>query len=254
MILAIEGVDGAGKNTLARRLKAELVASGWAVATISFPRYDVEPLGPVVRRMLAGDAALAELAASPKGTALLFALDRGAGAADLASLAHSNDLVLVDRYVASNAAYGAARLPPDEQLAFLDWVARVEFDDLALPRPDLQLLLRVGLATARSRAARRAVAEPGRGLDAFEADEDLQHRCAGVYERLAADSWVSPWAVVSSEDDYDRLAGRLADALARPKDCLPTGMTSADTGHAGPVGVVAGLSRPHNSRRVSPPS
>src|SRR5262249_37904313 len=81
MILAIEGVDGAGKNTLARRLKTEIVSAGWTVATISFPRYDVEPLGPVVRRMLAGDAALAELAASPKAAALLFALDRGARAA-----------------------------------------------------------------------------------------------------------------------------------------------------------------------------
>jgi dTMP kinase len=215
MIIAIEGIDGAGKNTLARRMMKEIVSAGRTVATMSFPRYDVEPLGPAVKRMLSGDTSLAWLAASPKASALLFALDRGAGAAELAGLARSHDVVLVDRYAASNAAYGAARLPAGEQSAFLDWVARLEFGDLGVPRPDLQLLLRVPPDTARLYAARRAAAEPGRPLDVFEVDGGLQQRCAGVYERLAAGAWVSPWVVVEPGVDDDRIVDMLLDALTR---------------------------------------
>ena len=42
--------------------------------------------------------------------AVLFALDRGGAVAELTDLLERHDIVLLDRYVASNAAYGAARL------------------------------------------------------------------------------------------------------------------------------------------------
>jgi dTMP kinase len=210
VIVAVEGVDGAGKHTLTRRLEGELTSVGRTVAILSFPRYGVAPLGPVVRSMLAGEPTLAGLASSVRGAALLFALDRGACAAEVAETARRCDVVLIDRYVASNAAYGAARLPPDERPAFLDWVAAVELGDLALPRPDLQVLLRVSVETARSRAAGRAAGDPARPLDAFEADGGLQERCARVYDGLAADAWVSPWLVLDGGEGYDRLVAVLA--------------------------------------------
>ena len=39
MLIVIEGLDGAGKRTLANGLRAALEASGKSVATMAFPRY-----------------------------------------------------------------------------------------------------------------------------------------------------------------------------------------------------------------------
>lgn len=199
MIVAIEGIDGAGKNTLTRALVAGLGAAGRRVTTLAFPRYSIAPLGPAVRSLLTGDPALAALAGSAHATALLFALDRANARPELLAAAGSRDVVLVDRYVASNAAYGAARLPAEDRPAFLDWVAATELGSLGLPRPDLQVLLRVPVATARAQARSRAAGDAERGADAFEADDALQQRVDTVYGELAASAWVAPWLVVDRD-------------------------------------------------------
>ncbi|OHV35829.1 MULTISPECIES: dTMP kinase [Pseudofrankia] len=217
MIVAIEGIDGAGKNTLTRALAAALTAAGRRVGTLGFPRYSVAPLGPVVRAMLTGDPALAPLGASARAGALLFALDRANARAELDAAAAGDGVVLVDRYVASNAAYGAARLPAEERAGFRDWVAAIELGDLALPRPDLQVLLRVPVQVARAQARSRAAADAGRGVDRFEADDALQARVAHEYDELARSGWVAPWLTV----DRAETAGASApgvDAMAATVD------------------------------------
>jgi dTMP kinase len=217
VIVAIEGIDGAGKNTLARRLAADLRQRGRSVATLSFPRYDAPPLGTVIRRMLAGDPAFADTAASPHTAALLFALDRAGAATMINSLASDHDVVLVDRYIASNAAYGAARAAPARRDELAEWVAAVEVGDLGVPVPDLQILVQVPVATAASRAARRSGTDDGRGLDVYEQDLELQDRCASRYAQLAAANWLSDWFVLDEQarppagGSYDQLVRRLLD-------------------------------------------
>ncbi|MBE3203457.1 MULTISPECIES: dTMP kinase [Parafrankia] len=216
MIVAIEGVDGAGKHTLTSRLVEALTAAGRTAATFSFPRYKAGPLGTAVRAMLDGDERLAGLAGSARATAVLFALDRANALPELAARAAGHDVLLVDRYLASNAAYGAARLPADERPEFLAWIAELELTALRLPRPDLQVLLDVPVETARASARQRAVGDATRALDTFERDEGLQERCAAVYRGLAAGGWVAPWIVA------DRATG--AEAVL---DALLSGSTRA---------------------------
>ncbi|MBL7494521.1 dTMP kinase [Frankia sp. AgB1.9] len=196
MIVAIEGIDGAGKNTLTQALVAALTATGRPVSRLAFPRYDVEPLGPAVRAMLTGDQALASVAASVRASALLFALDRANAGPELAAAAAGDAVVLVDRYVASNAAYGAARLSAPERPGFRDWVASIELIDLALPRPDLQILLRVPVEVARAQARARAALDASRAPDRYEADDALQARVAAEYDELARSGWIARWLTV----------------------------------------------------------
>ncbi|MCK9875596.1 dTMP kinase [Frankia sp. AgPm24] len=209
MIITIEGVDGAGKNTLTERLVARLTAAGRRVATLAYPRYDAEPLGPAIRTMLAGGGGLAAVSASPRATALMFALDRAASRPELDALLAASDVVLLDRYVASNAAYGAARLPTAERADFPAWIADLEFGSLGLPIPDLQVLLRVSTTQARADATARAAADPARLRDTFESDDGLQARCAHLYEELAAANWASPWLVVGRESGVDAILREL---------------------------------------------
>lgn len=196
MIVAIEGIDGAGKRTLTEALLDALAQAGWKASTLAFPRYAVAPLGPAVRAMLTGDPALAPVAASARASALMFALDRANAGPELSAAATGDAVVLVDRYVASNAAYGAARLPAEERSAFREWVATLELGDLALPRPDLQVLLRVPVGVARSQARARAALDASRAPDRYEADDALQARVADEYDELARSGWVSPWVTV----------------------------------------------------------
>jgi dTMP kinase len=198
-LVAIEGVDGAGKRTLADGLAAALTAQHASVARMAFPRYDTDVHAELVRDALHGR--LGDLAESVHGMAVLFALDRRGAVEALRALLRRHDVVLLDRYVASNAAYGAARLHQDARGPFVEWVRELEVDRFGIQMPDMQLLLRVPISVAARRASRRAEADPTRCKDRFETDDGLQARCAAVYEGLAARGWLTPWAILDNATD-----------------------------------------------------
>lgn len=208
-LIVIEGLDGAGKATVAGRLSAALERRGAAVARLGFPRYDDDVHAELARDALYGRAG--DLADSVHGMALLFALDRRAASDAVRAALAANDVLLVDRYIASNAAYGAARLHQDAAGGFVEWVRATEVDRFGVAQPDHQLLLAVPEGVAADRAAHRERTEPGRDRDAFESDGGLQRRTAAVYAQLAALSWLSPWTVLDGVGgpDVDELAGAL---------------------------------------------
>ena len=206
MMIVIEGLDGAGKRTLADRLTAALAARGARVARRAFPRYDDDVHAELVRDALYGR--LGDLADSVHGMAVLYALDRRAAADGLRADLATHDVVLVDRYVASNAAYGAARLYQDAGGEFVGWLHDLEFGRFGIPTPDHHLLLAPPLEVASDRARHRERTEPGRERDAFESDAGLQERTGVVYAQLAADAWLAPWTA------FDDLTGPDVDELA----------------------------------------
>jgi dTMP kinase len=204
-LIVIEGLDGAGKRTLADKLTAEF---GARVVRLAFPRYGVDVHADLVHEGLHGR--LGGLGDEVYGMAVLYALDRRAAAEDIRTALAGNDLVLIDRYVASNAAFGAARLHQDARGEFVDWVRDIEIGRFDLPVPDAQLLLRVPVEVAAERSAHRA-SSGGRERDTWEADGSLQARVAAVYDGLAEDGWLSPWYVVDGTSSPDWHA--LAEAL-----------------------------------------
>jgi dTMP kinase len=193
-MVVIEGLDGAGKRTLADGLTEVLTARNASVARMAFPRYDTDVHAELVRDALYGR--LGDLAESVHGMAVLFALDRRDATEQLRALKLNHDVVLLDRYVASNAAYGAARLHEDARGPFVDWVLGLEVDRFGVPVPDNQLLVRVPTSVASARADRRAKVDSARCKDRYETDHELQTRCAAVYDGLAADGWLAPWFVL----------------------------------------------------------
>jgi dTMP kinase len=208
-LVVIEGLDGAGKRTLVDRLLGALAEHGARTATLAFPRYADDVHAELVRDALHGR--LGDLADSVHGMAVLFALDRRGCAEGLRAATVENDLVLVDRYVASNAAYGAARLNQDAAGEFVGWVQDLEIGRFGIPVPEHQLYLAVPRAVAAQRAAHRERTESGRERDAYESDGRLQERTGVVYAQLAAASWLSPWTVLdgSAVLNADDLAAQL---------------------------------------------
>lgn len=210
MLIAIEGVDGAGKRTLSRGLRGALEAAGKSVATLAFPRYGQSLVADVAAEALRGEHG--DLASSVYAMAMLFALDRGGAVDQIAGLSDGHDVVILDRYVASNAAYSAARLHQDATGEVVAWVHQFEYHRLRLPAPDWQVLLDVSAALAGQRARHRARHDVSRARDAYERDDDLQQRTGAVYAGLAAAGWGGRWMVVGPDVDPAELAAMLVAA------------------------------------------
>lgn len=191
MIIALEGIDGAGKNTLVQALIREIakVDGITGVATMSFPRYRESVHAQIASQALHGN--MGDLVDSAHGMAVMFALDRAEVGKELGQWATStSDVLLLDRYVASNAAYTSARTGNVEDRA---WVADLEFEKLGLPRPDLQVLVDTAPETARERAAKRESLDASRTRDKYERDTALQDATFAAYVDMAATGWEGRW-------------------------------------------------------------
>lgn len=207
MIIAFEGIDGAGKNTCATALEEELLSREVPVARLDFPRYEESVHAQLASAALHGE--MGDLVDSVHGMATLFALDRAEVAVDLAEFNSDGYVVLLDRYVASNAAFSAARLEiPSEQTATSDvvgWVEHLEFSDFAVPMPELQVLVDTPDDVASGRVVDRAEQDASRAADAYESDGGLQRRTRAAYHALAEAEWVSPWVLLDNRGDHDAL-------------------------------------------------
>jgi dTMP kinase len=207
VLIVIEGVDGAGKRTLTTGLRAAFERAHKSVATLAFPRY-----GRSIEADLAAEALHekhGDLAKSVYAMAVLFALDRAGARDEIGHLSAAYDVVILDRYVASNAAYSAARLHQGPDGDVVDWVRTLEYERLSLPEPDWQVLLDVPTELAAERAEQRANQDADRAKDSYERDDGLQRRTGEVYSGLAAVDWCGRWLVAGPEVDAAALAADL---------------------------------------------
>jgi dTMP kinase len=189
-LITIEGIDGAGKSTLAGALHAEL-----------------ERRRPVVLLREPGGVALSErvrevvkdpaLRCDPRAEALLYAAARAQLVDErVRPLLEDGTWVLLDRFVDSSLAYqGVARGLGVEEVAAIN-----EFATGGLT-PDRTLLLRVDARTARTRQLHRSIPP-----DRLEQEADRFFGViAAAYDELAA-------------SDPDRF--RVLDADAPPENVL----------------------------------
>jgi len=210
VLIAIEGVDGAGKRTLTNGLRAAFEGAGRSVANLAFPRYHRSVPADLAAEALHG--AHGDLSESVYAMAVLFALDRAGAREEIDHLTAAYDVVILDRYVASNAAYSAARLHQGADGEAVAWVHALEFDRLRLPQADRQILLDVPTALAAERAERRAEQEADRARDSYERDDGLQRRTSAVYGELAASGWAGLWTVAGPGVDAAALAAEMTQS------------------------------------------
>ena len=161
-LLAIEGADGAGKATTAAAVVALLEAAGKRTELMSFPRYRDTVGGHVLGDFLAGRL---PHTLGPREVAVLYALDRFESRAAIAAAGARCDVVVFDRYIASNVAYQTAKVADEEAAALADWIVALETGQFALPAPTI-----VDLSRHRSRPRPRADRAKG---DAFLHDAHL---------------------------------------------------------------------------------
>jgi len=195
-LLAIEGADGAGKATATAAVTERLNAAGLSAAALSFPRYAETVGGWALGEYLAGRL---PHAAAPETAATLYALDRFESRPHLIELAEAHDVIVFDRYIASNMAYQAAQVAPDQAPALLQWIEQLETVQFRLPAPHLSVYLDTPLDVARDLIARkRKRSYTDDTYDAYEADLGLQARVRANYAAMADGAMLGEWVTVST--------------------------------------------------------
>ena len=196
MLITIEGIDGAGKTTLAAALADALRERGRTVELLREPG-GVE-LSERIRALVKDPA----LEVDPRAEALLYAAARAQLVASrVRPLLEAGTTVLLDRFVDSSLAYqGAARGLGIEAVRAIN-----DFGTGGLV-PDRTLLLRVDPASGRARQADR-----GEAPDRLEREGDAFFAAiARAYDELAAaaphrfsvlDATRSPAAVLAAALD-----------------------------------------------------
>ena len=174
-LIVIEGLDGSGKATQAKRLAARLEDRGLRVREVSFPDYD-SPSSALVRMYLAGEFGDRPTDVNAYAASTFYAVDRYASFQKDWRQAYEQGVVIADRYATSNAVHQCSKLEPEQWDAFLDWLFDFEYCKLGIPKPDLVVYLRVdpdisqGLMTSR-------YAGHEEKKDIHEKDRDYLRRC-----------------------------------------------------------------------------
>lgn len=194
-VVAVEGGDGVGKNTISRALKDMLSADGRSVTVIDFPRYTDTIAGEALALYLNGKT---KRPINTDVLSVLYALDRFEFKSEIEAAIGDNDFVIFDRYVASNVAYQAAKVEPERRFELMEWIATLELEVFRLPQPDLNVLLRLDVAAAREMIERKAPrAYTALTHDIHEADDSLQERLRENYEYLVAQNMIANWLPVN---------------------------------------------------------
>lgn len=212
-LVALEGIDGCGKTTQARRL-----ARAVGVEVTAEP--GGTPAGQALRRVLL-DPDLPELALRTE--ALVMAADRAEHVAQVLQPAlHRGEWVVTDRFSGSTLAYQGFGRGLD--LGELRWL--VGWATIGL-QADLSVLVEVDLAVAQQRLARRfdgrrqaggqvrRRAGGNRAPDRLERlGLEFQRRVADGFKALAAED-PEHWVVVDGSAPVDAVAAEVRRAVAQ---------------------------------------
>jgi dTMP kinase len=175
-LITIEGLDGAGKTTLAGGLQTMLAQNDIEASAMR------EPGGVELAERIRTLVKDPELEVAPRTEALLYAAARAQLVEErVEPLLDAGTWVVLDRFVHSSLAYqGEGRGLGEEAVKAINDFATGGLE------PDLTLLLRVDPATGRARLATR-----GDPLDRLERESsDFFDRVHAFYERLASDARV----------------------------------------------------------------
>lgn len=195
LLIAIEGADGAGKNTAATMTANLLKENGYKAVVISFPRYQNTAGGFVLGEFLSGRM---KAPVSPEAAAVLFALDRFESRDFIDESSRQNDIIIFDRYIASNVAYQAAKVDDHSSNNLMNWITFIEQDVFKMVKPDLSFYLDTPFEYAQRFMLlkdKRSYTE--RSHDRHEADINLQHKVRKNYESMIRENILAPWIKIS---------------------------------------------------------
>ena len=148
--IVIEGTDCSGKETQSKLLVEKLTNMGYKAIRLTFPKYD-SPTGKIVGGPYLGKKEICDcwfpegaVNLDPKVACLYYAADRKYNEKEIQKYLDDDYFVICDRYVSSNMAHQGSKIKNDEdRFHMYEWIDKLEFWLLNLPKPDKTIFLHV---------------------------------------------------------------------------------------------------------------
>ena len=147
-LIVIEGTDCSGKQTQSEILEKKLNQNGYNCIRIDFPRYDT-PTGKIVGGPYLGKPEICDsffkegaVNVEPKIACLYYAADRKYSINLVNQYLEKGYFVILDRYTTSNLAHQGSKIfDKDERFNMYQWIDKLEYWLLELPKPDMTIFL-----------------------------------------------------------------------------------------------------------------
>lgn len=217
MIVVFEGLDGSGKGTQSNKLSARMSARCVDNALYSFPNYKGTNFGLEVGKYLNGGFGSLD-SIPPQFPVMLYAMDRFEMKKSIMEDIEDGANIIFDRYVPSNIAHQAVKLPENERKTFADWVKRLEYNILGMPQPDIIVFLDVP-----PHIASKMVEKKGSRVytdakkDIHENNDSYMQKVYEMYKKMAVEE---DWVIVECTDgenmlDEEFITKRIMTEIAR---------------------------------------
>ena len=184
-LIVIEGCDSSGKETQSKLLVEKLNLLGINSIRLAFPMYD-KPTGRIIKEAFLGKDDKSwfkegSIKVDPKIACLYYAADRKYNFDIIEDYLNKGYYVVIDRYVSSNMAHQGAKIEdPDLRFELFEWIDKLEYWLLELPKPDKTILLHVPFKYTKELMKNRD------NLDENEKDSEYQKNSIKTYLELAS--------------------------------------------------------------------
>ena len=192
VLVSIEGIDGAGKDTQARLLESRLRSNGVVTFSHSYPDYSSR-YGKIIREYLDRKIEMGQ-----DELFFLQMLDKQKDRKKIEQELTNGGVLLMDRYLHSQIAYQSAGGFEYEKSKGIIGLS-------GMPVPDLVIYIDIPAETSRE----RKLAQRG-GLDRYEGSMEYLEKVRGVYEALYREKFgAAVWIKINGLDER----GKIGEAI-----------------------------------------
>lgn len=184
-IIVLEGTDTSGKETQSKLLEKRLKEEKIKCIRFEFPMYDT-PTGKIVGGAYLGKKEIGKsvfeegaVNVNPYVVSMYYAADRKYNIPKILEYLDKDYYVILDRYTTSNLAFQGSKIKDkDERFNMYQWIDKLEYWLLKLPKPDKTIFLHVPYEYTK-------VLSEKRDLDEHERDEEYLKQTEEAYIELS---------------------------------------------------------------------
>jgi dTMP kinase len=206
-LIVIEGADGAGKATQTGLLLDHLKKNNIQSASITFPQYKHTFFGKTIAAILRGEIGKLETL-HPYLLSMVYAMDRVEAKEKLYQWLNRGKIVVMDRYISSNMAHQAGRLPKKDRPKFVKWLEELEYHVNNLPREDIVFYLYVPYMVSQKLMQGRKDRHYTKGKVKDIVEEDLNYLKNSEEVYLALAKKFPHWVKITCVDEEGELRTR----------------------------------------------
>ena len=188
-IIVVEGTDCSGKETQSKLLEKRLNSIGKKCVRFDFPNYE-SPTGRIIGgaylgRPEIGPSFFKEGAVNvdPHVVCLYYAADRKYEMPEIEKYLNDDYYVILDRYTTSNLAHQGSKIhDKDERFNMYQWIDKLEYWLLGLPKPDKTIFLHFPLEnTLELRKNRKSIDEHEKSPEYLKRAEESYLELSELY-------------------------------------------------------------------------